>query len=263
MAAPNARFSRDITVGCSGKDVIGHKRAISRAVPLRYPWHEFSAYCGIPFMQAVQEWKRSKNMNSLPRIGLTAHNVLERTHEKDSQEWAFDPIAIKLCKEYYDEHHVAPEKSKREAGVSAAFFWYSHRSQIAYSQYRPFSAGKPPWIPSRWDCSAFATNCHYAGGFPDPNGRNYDHQGYTGTLIDHGIRVNGIGQLEPLDLIFYGHSPSRSSAGFPGGSPTHVAVYVGVKNGVPMVISHGHYPMSYYAYNYRSDINQYRHYKAA
>ena len=66
MAAPNVRFSRDITVGCRGKDVTAHKRAISRAVPARYPWHDFSDYCGIPFMQAVQEWKRSKNM--MPRL---------------------------------------------------------------------------------------------------------------------------------------------------------------------------------------------------
>ena len=256
MTPPNVRFSRDITVGCRGKDVIGHKRAISRAAPLRYPWHDFSDYCGTTFMKAVQEWKRSKNMNTLPRIGLTAHNVLERTHRKDSQEWAFDPIAIELCKEYYEEH--LPETKKREAGVSAGFFWYSHRSSIAYSQFRPFQLGKPTWVPSRWDCSAFATACHYAAGAPDPNGRGYDHLGYTGTLIEHGVRVSGIGELEPLDLIFYGFSAPKP--GFPGGSPTHVAVYVGVKNGVPMVLSNGHYPMGYYPYNYRSDLNHYRHY---
>jgi hypothetical protein len=258
MAAPNVRFSRDITIGCRGKDVTAHKRAISRAVPARYPWHDFSDYCGIPFMQAVQEWKRSKNMNSIPRIGLTAHNVLERTHKKESQEWAFDPVAIKMCADYYEDHHVDPDKTKREKGVSAGFFWYSHRSQIAYSQYRPFSLGKPPWVPSRWDCSAFATACFFAAGAKDPNGRDFDHQGYTGTLIDHGVRVGSVGDLQKLDLIFYGHS--RPTAGFPSGSPTHVAVYVGVINGTPMVLSHGHYPMSYYAYNYRSDIHSYRHY---
>lgn len=261
MAAPNVRFSRDITVGCIGKDVIGHKRAISRAVPLRYPWHDFSDYAGTTFMRAVQEWKKSKNMNTLPRLGRTAHDVLERTHEKGSQEWAFDAVAIRLCKEYYDATHVDTDAQKREKGVSAGFFWYSHRESIAYSQARPFQLGKPPWVPSRWDCSAFATNTHYAGGFPDPNGRDFDHLGYTGTLIDHGVRVGSVSQLKPLDLIFYGFSPARP--GFPAGSPTHVAVYVGVKNGTHMVISNGHHPMGYYPYNYRSDINHYRHYPSS
>jgi hypothetical protein len=262
MAAPNVRFARDITRGCTGKDVVAHKRAISRAVPLRYPWHDFTPYAGDKFMRAVIEWKKSKRMNSIPRIGRTAHEVLERTHAKEEpKQWAFDAVAIKLAAEYYEATHVKPENKVREAIVSAAFFWYAHRGGIAYSQYRPFQVGKPPWVPNRWDCSALATNCHYAGGAPDPNGRNYDHQGYTGTLIDHGVRVSSVQALDPGDLIFYGHAGSRP--GFPSGSPTHVAVYVGLKNGKHMVISHGHYPMSYYAYNYRSDINQYRHYKVA
>ena len=259
MAAPNARWSRDITRGCSGKDVEAHKRAISRAAPLRYPWHDFTPYAGDVFMRAVQDWKRSKNMNSLPRIGRTAHEVLERTHAKEKpKEWAFDPVALKLCAEYYETHHVKPEGKVREAICSAAFFWYAHRRSIAYSQYRPFSLGKPLWVPRQWDCSAFATACHFAGGAPDPNGRRYDHMGYTGTLISHGIKVASVDVLDPGDLIFYGNSAPRP--GFPGGSPTHVAIYVGVKNGRHMVLSHGHYPMSYYPYNYRS-INHMRHYK--
>ena len=255
--APNVRWSRDIVVGCTGKDVLAHKRAISRAAPLRYPWHEFTPYAGVTFIRAVQAWKKSKNMNSLPRLGRSAHEVLERTHEKDSQEWAFDAVAIKLAAEYYDATHTKPEAAVRQAIVAAGFFWYEHRGSIAYSQYRPFQVGKPPWVPNRWDCSAFVTNCHYAGGAPDPNGRGYDHQGYTGTLIDHGAAVPSVDQLDPGDLIFYGHS--RPAPGFPGGSPTHVALYVG--NG--KVLSHGHYPMSYYAWNYRKDVNQFRHYKVA
>ena len=259
MAAPNVKFPRDITRGCTGKDVVAHKRAISRAVPKRYPWHDFTPYAGDNFMRAVQAWKRSKNMNSLPRIGRTAHEALERTHAKEKpDEWAFDAVAVKLAHDYWELVQVKPESKVREAIVSAAFYWYAHRGRIAYSQYRPFQMGKPLWVPSRWDCSAFATNVHYAGGAPDPNGRNYDHLGYTGTLCDHGVRVGSIDQLDPGDLIFYGSSGSRP--GFPSGSPTHVAVYVGVKNGRHMVISHGHYPMGYYPYNYRS-INHMRHYK--
>ncbi len=258
MAAPNVKWTRDITRGITGKDVVAHKRAISRAAPLRYPWHDFTPYAGDTFIRAVQSWKRSKNMNSLPRLGRTAHEALERTHKKDSEEWAFDAKAIELAAEYYEAAKANPDQKVRDAIVSAGFFWYSHRGQIAYSQARPFQIGKPVWVPSRWDCSAFVTCCHYAAGAPDPNGRGYDHQGYTGTLIDHGVKVSSVDQLRPGDLIFYGHSPSMP--GFPGGSPTHVALYVGVKDGEHRILSHGHYPMGYYTYDYRSDLNQYRHY---
>jgi len=262
MAAPNVKFPRDITRGCAGKDVIAHKRAISRAVPQRYPWHEFTPYAGDKFIRAVMEFKRSKNMNSLPRLGRTCHEVLERTHKKDSKQWAFDAVAIQDAHDYWELVQTKPEEKVRQAMVSAAFFWYAHRGSIAYSQARPFQVGKPVWVPSRWDCSAFYTCCSYAGGAPDPNGRDFDHQGYTGTLIDHGVRVPDVSHLEPGDAIFYGFT-RYEQPGFPKGSPTHVAFYVGVKDGEHRILSHGHYPMGYYTYDYRSDINQYRHYDVA
>ncbi len=260
MPAPNVKWTRDIVEGCSGKDVVAHKRAISRAVPLRYPWHEFTPYAGSQFIRAVIGFKQSKNMNSIPMLGRTCHEVLERTHAKEKpKEWAFDPPAIALAAAYYQAAHDTPDQQARDAIVSAGFFWYEHRTQIAYSQFRPFQLGKPTWVPSRWDCSAFVTACHYAGGAPDPNGRGYDHLGYTGTLTDHGLEVNDITMLKPGDMVFYGHA--APSPGFPGGAPTHVALYVGLRNGEHRVLSMGHYPMSYYTYDYRTDINHYRHYK--
>lgn len=263
MAPPNVRFARDITRGCMGKDVVAHKRALSRAAPLRYPWHDFTTYAGDPFLRAFADWKKSKGMNSLPRIGRTAHEVLERTHKKDSKtEWAFDAVAIKLAADYWEAANAHPEQAVREAIVAAGFFWYAHRAQIAYSQARPFQTGAPVWVPSRWDCSAFVTNCHTAGGAPNPNGAVPHGQGYTGTLIAHGTRVAHIADLDPGDLVFYGHTP-YDRPGFPAGSPTHVAMLADRKAGTPMVLSNGHYPMSYYPWDYRTDVNQLRHYKVA
>jgi hypothetical protein len=257
----DVRFPREIHLGLVGKDVIAHKRAISRAVPKRYPWHSFSPYAGETFIRAVMEWKKSKGMNSQPLLGRAAHEVLERTHAKNHpQQWAFDPVAVELAKEYYEQwvaDHQPSGADVRSKMLQAAQFWYAHRGSIAYSQARPMQLGKPPWVPSRLDCSGFYTNCSYAGGAPDPNGRHYDHLGYTGTLMSTGTRVNSIDDLGVGDAVFYGHSPARP--GFPAGSPTHVAFYAG--HG--FVYSLGHFPMSYYRYNYRSDINHYRHYKVA
>ena len=76
--------------------------------------------------------------------------------------------------------------------------------------------------------------------------------------MDHGTRVTSINGLHIGDLIFYGHS--RGRPGFSAGDPTHVAGYVGYVDGKASVLSMGHYPMSLYPWNYRSDINHLRHY---
>lgn len=261
-SAPNVKFPREIHQGYVGKDVTAHKRALSRARPDLYPWTTFTPLAGDYFMDAVVRWKKSRGLGTTRVLGGRAHEVLERTHRKGSTtEWAFDDLAISLAQEYYDEVTKTPEEIVRERGVQAAFFWHSHRMAISYSQYRPMALGKPTWVPSRWDCSGFATNCHFAGGAPDPNGRGYDHLGYTGTLMTRGTRVNSISSLKPLDLIFYGHSVAKP--GFNAGDPTHVAVYVGYRDGAHMVISMGSYPMSYVRFDYRHDLNHYRHYNVA
>lgn len=256
---PIVKFPREIRLGTIGKDVIGHKRAISRWDHTVYPWQDFSPYAGSYFINAIVHFKQRHDLGFAPMMGTKAHHILENAHRKDHpNEWAFDALAIDLCQEYYTSVTKTPDELIREAMVTAAMFWYAHRYSIAYAESRPMQLCKPPTVPARWDCSAFATNVWFAGGGPDPNGRNYDHQGYTGTLIDHGIRVDTIHDLKPGDLIFYGHSSGRP--GFSPGDPTHVAVYVGLINGMHMVVSNGHYPMIYTVYNYRTDINQLRHY---
>lgn len=263
-AAPDVKFMREIRQGMIGKDVLAHKRALSRARPDLYPWpgkgKGFTPLAGDLFMDAIVKYKKAHRLGTARVLGGVCHESLERQHRKGhSTEWAFDALAIQLAKEYWDEHHISPETRVRNAIVQAGFFWYAHRAAIAYSQYRPFQQGKPPWVPYHWDCSAFTTNCHYAGGAPNPNGRPWDHLGYTGTLMSRGVRVGSVNNLKPGDMIFYGFA--RQSDAFPAGSPTHVALYVGVVNGSHMVLSMGSYPMKYIAYNYRHDVNHYRTYR--
>jgi cell wall-associated NlpC family hydrolase len=259
--APNVRFPREIRQGMSGEDVTGHKRALSRARPDLYEWTQFTDYAGTYFLDAVVKWKVSKGLGKGRVLGGRAHEVLERTRRKGHpDEWAFDARAVALCQTYYDRVSTTPEERARAAIVAAGFFWHTNRFAIRYSQYRPYQLRKPPGVPTQWDCSGFVTNCHYAGGAPDPNGRGYDGLGYTGTLIDHGRRVMTVGELEPGDLIFYGRT-AYDRPGFPAGSPTHVAMYVGLDRGTHMILTLGSYPMKYVAFNYRTDVNQYRTYQ--
>ena len=262
MAAPDVAFCRPLLLGSKGADVRAHKRAISHAMPDAYPWREFTPFYGQWFEKAVKEFQREHGIKPTGKIGKVTHEKLERTRAKLKPDlWAFDRVAIDLAKAFCDEHSESPEEKVRRAIVASGYYWYQYRTQIAYSQFRPFQLGKPPWVPSRWDCSGFVTGCHYAGGAPDPNGRGYDHQGYTGTLMSTGHMVGNIGDLDPGDLIFYGHT-THGSAAFPVGSPTHVALYVGLVAGAPSVLSHGSYPMKLLAYNYRS-INHLRAYDVA
>ena len=58
-------------------------------------------------------------------------------------------------------------------------------------------------LPVTADCSAFVTLCYFWAGAPDPNGLNYDHEGYTGTLLAHGIKIP-LEQVLPGDVVVYG-----------------------------------------------------------
>lgn len=259
--SPNAPFSRTIREGMRGDDVKAVKRAISRWDPEVYPWHEFTDFAGEYLVRAFVEFKRrnfSQIGNRTPVFGERPWNLLTTKKAKNKPgEWAFDKRAIQLAREFNESFTTTPEERIRKAIVSAGFFWYSNKWQIAYSQARPMAVGRPPFVPSRWDCSGFVTNCHYAGGAPDPNGRGYDGLGYTGTLMGRGTRVGSIADLEPGDLIFYGFSAERP--GFNRGDPGDVKLYVGDE----MVLSMGSYPMKYVHYRARRDINHFRKYKVA
>jgi peptidoglycan hydrolase-like protein with peptidoglycan-binding domain len=254
MRMTKVAFCRSLAVGSRGKDVVAHKRALSRAAPDLYPWagNNFTPYFGPRFEAAVQRYQARIGLRpATGKIGNATHEALERAkaHNKPNEP-AFDAMAVALAQAFCTQFVKTP----RDLIVDAAFYWYSKRQNIAYSQTRPYQKGKPPWLPSRWDCSSFVTNCYYAANVPDPNGRNYDGLGYTGTLMSNGRQIVKT-ELKPGDLIFYGYN-RYTRPGFPYGSPNHVALFVG--DG--MVLSMGRYPMGYYKYDYRSDINHFRTY---
>ncbi len=104
----------------------------------------------------------------------------------------------------------------RQQIVNAAYLGHRNAPAIHYSQVSRRMkfvrlSLRPPQFPTHTDCSAFATWCYWAAGAPDPNGRGYDGQGYTGTLRDHG-RV--VAAPQAGDLVFYD-------------SPGHVVIAVG------------------------------------
>lgn len=256
---PSVPRPRLLIQGDQGKDVIAVKRALSHAGYIE--WGAFTDIYGQYMNTAISNFERDNGITPVGRgYGPKVHQKLEATHVKgDPSKWSFQPYEINLMRQEAALLKASPEQRVRGGIVAAGFYWYANRARIPYSEWRPFDLVKPPDLPSHpWDCSAYVTNCHYAGGAPDPNGRGYNNQGYTGTLMSQGTRCQ-LSDLKPGDLVFYGFS-SGGGLAFPSGSPTHVALFTGYQGGTAMVLSNGRYPMSYTSLYYRSDVNHFRTY---
>lgn len=80
--------------------------------------------------------------------------------------------------------------------------------------------------PLHTDCSGFVTLCHRWAGAPDPNGRKFDGQGYTGTILQ-ACRQIALGAVQPGDLVVWGAPPGH-----------HVALVLEADLD-PLLVSHG------------------------
>jgi hypothetical protein len=81
--------------------------------------------------------------------------------------------------------------------------WYV-RTGGTYTQYRPYQRDIPPVKPLHNDCSGSIHHLYRLSGGPDPSGRGFDGQGYTGTMQERGERISLSDRLLPGDCIFYG-----------------------------------------------------------
>lgn len=121
--------------------------------------------------------------------------------------------------------------TKRDDVVSNALWGVSHEPDIHYSQKpeRFEAIGHPRQLPLSTDCSAFYTLCCNWAGVPDPNGVNYNHYGFTGTLLNNMEEIP-IEQALPGDAIVYG--PATGD---------HVVMKVDDGENIrdPWVVSHG------------------------
>lgn len=252
MAAPSVPRCRPIRLGTKGIDVVAVKRAGIRAGLIDGSVNHITPVAGPFFIEFCKDLAKAHGIKGVDGYGPRLHQALRNTHKENSKEWAFDASAIKMMEASCESLTEKPETKIRQAIREAAMYWNRVRDQIAYSQTRPWPLIHPPHIPRLLDCSGFVSICHYAAGADNPNNRQWDGQGYTGTLMGGGKKCS-YSDLKVGDAIFYGYTTHPSPA-FPYGSPTHVSLYVG--DG--MIVSHGSDSgPSYYNYRYRSDINCY------
>jgi hypothetical protein len=125
--------------------------------------------------------------------------------------------------------HAAVMRTRRQL-VEWGRLCAEHQATIHYAEIRPIPLTVPPGDYNfTTDCSGFVTMLAHWVGLPDPNGLNYDGDGYTGTLLTH---LPHISRLETWrgDLCVFGPDPGD-----------HVVMLLegGIEHADPLVVSLG------------------------
>jgi hypothetical protein len=259
VATPDVPRCREITEGMRGVDVVGVKRALSRAGYMR--WGAFTDLWRPGAIAAVKRFQHEHDVPPGPgTYGPLTHAVLVRTHAKESPaEFAYDGYSIDLMRQFCTHPAGASGSAVRDAIIAEARRLYAHKSEIDYDQARPVELKRPPGLPRYLDCSDFVVVCHFVGGAPDPTGGGYNGQGYTGTLTKTGHPCSQ-SELKAGDVVFYGSTPATNvTSSFPLGSPTHVALYDGDGGVYNQGGPHPTNRMTRHPTNYRT-VHHYHHY---
>ena len=114
--------------------------------------------------------------------------------------------------------------SIRQKIVTAARWGIANEPWIHYGEVRPIPLGRT--LPLTTDCSGFVTVCYFLAGAPDPNGLDYDGEGWTGTLLRHLAHIPR-DEARLGDLVVWGRYPGR-----------HVAIVLEIGDD-PLLCSHG------------------------
>jgi hypothetical protein len=126
---------------------------------------------------------------------------------------------------------------QRRAMVANCRWAVAHSGRFRYEQVRPIPVGlaRPAGSsrdgdePISTDCSGFVTLMARWSGIEDPNGRGYNGEGWTGTLLEH-LPAVGFTRTQSGDIAVFGT--------FPG---VHCAVLLepGSRTADPWAVSHG------------------------
>lgn len=227
-----------LKLGSRGKPVRALNRALSKAGFRK--WQVFSFIFTIWVKRALQRFQKSRG---LPQTGVYD----QATHEKLSRY--YDAYAIRYLLLASIPKPTTDELERAEY-LSELMYLYNNRYAYPYTQARPFDCRKPP---SRGlDCSASG---EWAGehspigslsGFSQCGFGNTDSQIARFRLLNR-VRPS-IASAKPGDPKYYGS----------GGDPSHVAFYIGHKDGRARVWSFGSFPIKILDADYRHDsINVY------
>jgi hypothetical protein len=102
----------------------------------------------------------------------------------------------------------------RNLFISWGLYFENKINDFVYSEGADRMSAIGVWpikFPVHTDCSGFITWLCWLAGMEDPNGQNYDHEGYTGTLLSNNTHIT-VDQVLPGDIVVYGDAPGEHTA---------------------------------------------------
>ena len=198
------KIKRALYAGDTGEDVKAVQRMLYRALGGQATNAKNGNY-GQKTVNDVIRFKRSYGIQGTGNLGQPTFTQL----------WQFANEGDRTAYLGYKEPPpVSSSDHIRQALVAAARWSIANAGNSRYRQIRPYP--RKLVLPFLTDCSG-STSCFYcvAGG-PDPNGRGFDGQGFTGTQKSNGRRIDR-DQRKPGDLVFHGNTEGAQ----------HVTMYLG------------------------------------
>jgi hypothetical protein len=188
---------REIHKGAKGKDVVAVKRALKKWKATSVT--NITATAGPGFVTAVKAFQKAK--------GLAVDGVYGKgTHAKLAP--FFDSYGVYLL----NHAHVETDRMRLQAAALSLLHYKETTGRMHYTQSQLRMSivdhhYKPPWGQTIYeDCSSSLTGLSWVIGAPDPNGRGYDGEGYTGTIYNNGRSVD---TPYPGDFLLCGSPPGH------------------------------------------------------
>lgn len=229
-----APYPGQLKLGSTGPTVVLLKRAL-REAGLLPAVGKPTGFLGPYAVQALVKLGRASTLPALVRPGVTRPGA--RRVVPFQNGGIYGPRSHVKLANYYDDYGAsrlrAIERARQigqvqAAGIAACNLVIDNRGVIHYTQGPLRMSGvrghlMPPRFGHWEDCSSERTWVAwvqdqvarlFGGRYPDPNGRDYDGEGFTGTLVTTGSIVPAASGPIAFTSVFFGPPPSF----------THVAV---------------------------------------
>jgi len=219
-----APYPGELKLGSTGEPVVLMKRAL-RLAGLLPGKGKPSGFLGPFARRALVKLAEAQHLPALAKPGVVKPG--ERAVHAFAPSGVYGPKAHVKLANYYDEYGASRLRaiararqvaSIRAAGLAACRLVIANRGVIHYTQSALRMSGVrnrfvPPMFGHWEDCSSEATWIafvmdqtarRFGGRYPDPNGRGYDGEGFTGTMTANGVPVAAGGGVPGFTAVFYG-----------------------------------------------------------